>query len=106
MSGAVWVTQDGRELLPCDMADDHLVNTIRYVRRRVEAYRLKVAMTYGHGLVGEHAQEAAEKELDFLLDLEDEWFLESCFPVWTELKSEARRRGLEGKYESRASCLA
>lgn len=43
-----WTTADGRTLRVCDMTDAHLLNTIRYLRRRSEDNE---AALYGKSLM-------------------------------------------------------
>lgn len=59
----VWKTKDGRELALEQIADWHLKNIIRFLKRGQEEALLNgyAALSF---LRGEHAQEAAESEIE------------------------------------------
>lgn len=94
---AVWTTRDGRKVRLCDMADSHLLNTIKYLKKRTEA-RLAAEIALGYrvlcGLQGEMAQLCVEQDLDRLESEDPESFLLEHFPLYEKLLLEAERRKL------------
>ena len=64
----VWVTREGRKVRVCRMKDDHLVNTIKYLRRVVHRLHLQSVLCLGSfELFGEQALVSVEEGLaDFI----------------------------------------
>ena len=94
----IWETRDGQRIRVRDMDDSHLVNTVRYLRRRFEklAEFEALRMMLGPRPRGDIAQMAFDQEIDHLLD---PWtvdqLLEDRVVTWPALLAELERRGLE-----------
>jgi hypothetical protein len=84
----VWKTKDDRKLRICDMADEHLLNTIAMCQRKHRAAQL--AMPFPQ-FGGEMAQWCAESDYDRF----QESGPEESFPLYEDLCLEAMRRGLD-----------
>ncbi len=91
-----WQTKDGRVLKITDMDDEHLVNSIRLLKRVVRGMRFSrdlagwSVLNFVHG---EMAQYAIESDLELDARLNDEEWLER-HTVYEELIGEAKRRGI------------
>jgi len=93
----VWVTKDGQRIPVRDMEDDHVVNTIRLLRRSAAGARLKElddAFSCLTFLNGDMAQMAVEQEIAGMMCQDDENWLKDHVPTYRALISEAARRGL------------
>ena len=86
MTGKViWTTQTGETLDIKDMTDSHLLNTIQFLKRRIDDF-----WSVGYPCFqGELAQECAEKEYEQAEELMGE-----MYDMRNAMKKEARRRGL------------
>lgn len=60
---ATWMTNDGRTLFVHEMTDGHLLNTMRYLERRIEEERDKLDGAAGYAGRGEMASYYASQEL-------------------------------------------
>lgn len=63
---SIWTTADGRKLKPEEMSDDHLQNTINYLKRNLPELKAQIAINlYAFPCFqGEMAQFCAEAEWD------------------------------------------
>ena len=86
---AKWKTRDGREVDVADMADDHLVNTLRMLRRNgfVSTSTLNFYL-FGPSPEGDGAQLAFDRELSELMNRKP-------LDVMSNMESEAEKRGLK-----------
>ena len=85
----VWTTRDGRKIRICDMTDEHLLNTIRLLRRAKEKVVSEGYKTLCF-LRGEQAVFDLECEL-YQLEVGD---IDVFHPLGEVLLQEAHRRGL------------
>lgn len=83
-----WTKKDGTKIRICDMDDAHLINTVRFLVRKAEQY--KVEMPYPC-FQGEMAQMYAEMEWGNLMNADPE----DIYPILSDLFSEADRRKLQ-----------
>lgn len=60
---AIWTTKEGKELEIKDMSNSHLINTIRYIKRRLDEYHDEDGGSYPC-FQGEMAQIIAEQEYE------------------------------------------
>lgn len=96
MENEIWTTKDGRVIKITDMEDDHLINTIRLLKRRVKHMRLGHEL---HGLSvlnfvqGEMATFAIEQSLEQEAAMSDDIWLDHYTP-YDELLEEAKRRDI------------
>lgn len=88
-----WKTKDGCEIEVKDMADSHLLNTIKMLERATDYYNwteglemIRVSSFLG----GEMAQEAAAEEADRIFDQTPD----ERYPIYTEMMAEASKRNL------------
>jgi len=93
----LWKTKSGRKVRICDMSDDHLLNTIRMLKRNAEAY-YEYSIADGFSLLGslrgEMAIDHLEGQLGNLLEEGPDEFLPDIY--WNML-DECERRGLKGE---------
>lgn len=94
-----WVTRDGRAMLVAEMEDGHLINTIRFIERNEEAYRLRMLLALTNipewmEPRGDMAQDAFDAEVDRLAGAGEEGDLEDLFLQYRWLREEAAERGL------------
>lgn len=84
-----WKTKDGREIEISEMADSHLLNTYKMLRRKgfISPKTFRFYLTCA-GPNGEMAQDAFDQELDRVLDSPVSEFIDL-------FEEEIRRRGLE-----------
>lgn len=91
-----WQTKDGRVVKIADMDDEHLVNSIRLLKRVVRKMRFSRDLAGWHVLnfaQGEMAEYAIESDLELDARLSDEEWLER-HTAYEELFGEAKRRGI------------
>lgn len=92
----VWRTRDGREIPIAAMKDDHLLNTIAFLRRQAPQKRIEAvgaALDHHPELQGQAAIEALERET-YRLDTRYEIHLADDHPQYRALLREAVRRDL------------
>ena len=96
-TGPVWKTRDGRLIRVRAMTDEHLTNTIRYLRRRAKWANYLDGLRFAtmQGPNGEYGQLAFEQEIIALAARTDDEYLEAKLPAFTEMLIEAARRGLK-----------
>jgi hypothetical protein len=87
----IWTTADGRRIRVQDMGNQHLINTIKMLIRKAEAYRNE-ALQYYPSFQGEMAQMYAEAEWQSLATCPVEELLPPIFEIMVE---EAGKRGLK-----------
>jgi hypothetical protein len=91
----LWTCRDGRKVRICDMADSHLVNTIRMLRRKAAKVcnaELQAAYSISCLLQGEMASWECDLAIESMeSDPSGEKFLP---PIYDDLCDEADRRGL------------
>lgn len=87
-SKTIWVTREGKKIKVKDMTDSHLLNSIKYLDRRLES--MKITMPYPN-FNGEMAQFCAEQDWDHFQNSEpsDYW------PIYETLCKEISKRGLD-----------
>lgn len=89
-----WTTKDGRKIKITDMSDNHLINSIRLLRRVVGKMRLSHEFS-GFSMLnfvnGEMAEIAIETALQQEIGMDDEEWLKHHTP-YEELVDEAIRR--------------
>lgn len=92
----IWTTKDGKKIKISEIQDDHLINSIRLLRRVVRRMR------FGHELSGfsmlnfvngEMAELAIEQSLEQEAAMNDEEWL-NYHTVYEELIEEAKRRDI------------
>lgn len=91
-----WQTKDGRVVKITDMDDEHLVNSIRLLKRVVRKMRFSRDLAGWSALnfvQGEMAEYAIESYLELDARLSDEEWLGVHTP-YEELIGEAKRRGI------------
>ncbi len=91
-----WQTKDGRIIKIVDMDDEHLVNSIRFLKNVVEKMRFSREIAGWSALnfvQGEMAEYAIESDLQLDGVLSDEEWLER-HTSYEELIIEAKRRGI------------
>jgi hypothetical protein len=90
-----WLTKDKRSLLIADMADQHLLNTIRFIERGLRAKHdsalrsIAIVGTFNGEMASYYASGEADLAMDEYIRLGT--ILE---PVLKGLRAEAQRRGL------------
>ena len=90
----VWTTKDGRKVRICDMTDDHLINSIKLLRRHGEA-KLSYARS-AIGIFGNTTAEMALVSIDAIeLQLMDSDWQEFVPSIYDNLQQECFRRGLD-----------
>jgi hypothetical protein len=84
----VWTTKAGEMVRVCDMADSHLLNTIRFLERAELADGLALACLPGP--TADHAQDAHDEAIRELAERSpgDVW------PIYDDMVDEAMDRGL------------
>jgi len=91
-----WQAKDGRVLKIADMDDEHLVNSIRLLKRVVRRMRFSRDLAGWSALNfvnGEMAEYTIEGDLQLNAGLSDEEWLER-HTAYEELVGEAKRRGI------------
>ena len=89
----LWTTKDKSKIRICDMADQHLINTISMLERMAEikhTYDVDWMSSLICMLSGEMAMMAAESEFDNLVETGPE--PEGISPLYYDLVEEKRRR--------------
>lgn len=96
MEKGYWITKDGIQIRITDMADDHLINAIRLLKRVVRKMRLAHSFE-GFSMLnfisGEMAEIAVETALEQEERMDDEEWLAHHTP-YDELIEEAKRRDI------------
>jgi len=89
----VWTTKDGRNIPIQDMTDQHLVNTLLYLRRTsvLHLAGLLALMMTTPGPQGEAAQDCFDREFDVLLD---SCWMDFAGQKFEHLVNEAEERGI------------
>lgn len=104
----IWVTKDGRRIAIPNMSDNHLLNTVAYLRRRSEEYKKMLAVrnlikpvalsmlfenapSFGDEQFDEWYNEAVE-DARKMWDMPTEDFLSVYIPIYRKLKQEAYKR--------------
>jgi hypothetical protein len=90
---AVWTQRNGTKIRICDMADDHLLNTIAMLQRNAVRKSAENKQFYMSCPLpnGEHAMDAFESEFDAVLDSEWQDYVHALF---RPMVLDAERRGL------------
>lgn len=90
----VWTSKDGKRIRICDMDDRHLINTIKMLRRKAGEVRLNIQYP---NFIGEMAQYEAERWVNNILEMsEDEWTI-TMYPIYEIFMFEYLRRQLKEK---------
>lgn len=108
----IWTTKDKRRIAIPNMSDQHLLNTVAYLRRRSEDYRKMVIAQLAKGvaeamivtrvfdvpdhLVDEYAYQIdkLKGEAKEIFNMDPEALLRKVVPIYTHLLTEAYRRKL------------
>lgn len=87
-----WRTKEGKMIFLTDMSDDHLQNTIKFMKRHEELHVFNYFMKYysGPGPSGDIAMDAYDREIEQLTEAT----LEDISPVFCNLLDEATRRDM------------
>lgn len=104
----VWTTKDGTQVRISKMTDGHLINTIRYLRRKAEAAQfhcLSEAAALGCLLSGEQASADCDAFVEHLEAQHPSEWLEGNVPQYLPMLREARRRKLGDVREQIDECL-
>jgi len=105
----IWKTRDGRKVRICDMTDEHLMNTIKYLERfgaiehrnALQASWFVVDMVNGdvdivNGDVdivnGEYASYCVEQEADRISEMD---YLDFVPDIYWNMIEDAQRRGIK-----------
>ena len=94
----VWVTREGECVKVSEMSDSHLLNTIRYLRRKAESQLVRSAYRLGIYLEDDPpdgAYWAAQAAEDELLNMEPDDVLREDCPTFPAMLAEAKKRGLQ-----------
>ncbi len=92
----IWTTKDGRNIKIVDMDNDHLINSIRLLRRIVGKMRLNHELSVLSALKfvnGDMAQYAIESSLDLEMQISNEEWLD-CYTAHGDLMKEVIRRDI------------
>lgn len=89
---AVWTTREGQRLRLCDMADSHLLNTLRFLKRAVHAQEVALVLS-APAMNGEQAQYAQDQAFDEVM-CEPEEHECAMPPIYDKMLVEAKRSGL------------
>jgi hypothetical protein len=98
LDSTIWVTRDGRKLVPSQMDTNHLHNTVcmleRNAKRYLDAFILRYYV-FGTRPHGDGAQDAFEREMEALMNADPvEWL--KTRTIYKALHTELRKRwGLE-----------
>lgn len=90
-----WKTKDGDVLNIKEMSDNHLINTIKFIKRNTDNYVEKMQTFYLTCTEpnGQMAQDCFDREFEEVMDLDSEELLENNSAYKTMLK-ELNRRNL------------
>ena len=94
---ATWVTKDGQVIPVRDMTDDHLRNTVRYLRRGAERRILGEVgsmSAYADAHDGTVAADTMGDVVDELAEMPVDEYLAVTLPVFDALLMEAASRGI------------
>jgi len=93
-----WRTKDGREIAVRDLEDAHLLNVIRFLRRRAGVIQFmevtELAVSMAATLHGEMSLHRAEQEVEALGEQDPEEYLLENRPDYVAMLNEAKRRRL------------
>jgi len=90
----LWTTQDGNRIRLCDMSDEHLLNTIKFLQRKAkELYKDELAAGYSilSSLGGEAAIDHCEGTLQMIEEEGADYYLPD---IYYNMLDEKERRGL------------
>jgi len=96
-TATIWVTRKGDRIAVKDMGDQHLVNTIRMLRRSGEVSKMRDTFAVGGYLDSDPpdgAAIAAEGELNELMDMGVDDYLSLKVVTFAAMLTEAKRRNL------------
>lgn len=95
MPKTIWITKTGARVKIREMSDQHLANTINFLRRNAHAAQF-AAIDSGYAclcsLNGEMAQYYCEQDINRIESMSTEDFLEESIEQWPYLLAEAERR--------------
>lgn len=93
----IWTTKDGREIPIKEMTDGHLLNAIAYLRRKAGIVKARELAVYlcGPEPRGDGAMDAFDAEFQDAEEKSAEDHLAGAIPAYSEMITEAERRGLE-----------
>ena len=92
-----WKTRDGREIEISKMSDGHLLNTIKFLERNAEKYRMAMAYqtdVYSTMTNGEMASLCLEQDAFQMYEMSGDDWLETYCPEYNEMIDEQLKRGL------------
>jgi hypothetical protein len=93
-----WKTKDGQIVYISKMSDEHLVNTIKYLRRIAPAVKdmLYSHMCFAESMCnGEMALASIDDNMQSLSQMSDEEILDEYYPAYDTMIDEANKRKLE-----------
>jgi hypothetical protein len=103
----IWTTRDGRKIAIPNMSDQHLLNILAFLRRRVHHYKKQIAvkMLMNCTVASMMFDEVREEAIDAMREdalatirelsaMPDDEFLPKVFPIWKHLYAEAMKRGI------------
>ena len=91
-----WKTHSGQIIPIKEMSDTHLINTISFLKRNCENYRYQIIAEGENALgflQGEMAIDSIERDINSLLSMADDEFLQEYTP-YKALVREAKKRKL------------
>lgn len=96
-TATVWVPRDGQRIPVRDMGDQHLINTIRMLRRKAPFMMMNELRQMDRYIrdAPDGAAMGCESEADALINLSDDEYLSRTLPTFPALLAEAEKRGLE-----------
>lgn len=97
MSKDAWLTRDKRWITISKMTDEHLINTIKLLRRRASFLQIGLLSKIGRYMIEapDGAADAAEIEASRIIAMNDEEFLAYHIPAYLSLIEEAAKRSLK-----------
>lgn len=113
MSANVWTTREGHRVRIRDMEDSHLVNTVRFIRRRNRARRFWLstraalrAASYA-ATAPDGAADAAYGSIAYYeTEAGKDYLFGERYPIFEKLLAEAARRGLDTRTKRDAPDVA
>jgi len=95
---STWKTKSGETVRICDMTDDHLKNTMRYIQRAAaESLASEISAAYSasssfnpDGMAAYYADQDIDRMESMCVD---EW-IEIHYPIYDRLEKDAIRRGI------------